>query len=153
MSENKEKRLGFEIKKVSNLIKTRFGEIVQSTYDSKDFPENYSWILGYLFRHRDRVVCQKDLEKAFCVGRATMSKMLTCLEDKGYIERKNVDTDKRLNQIVLTEKGLKLESKIKESIDNFDNKLLATLSDEEREQMFALLEKLAFALQNTSTNE
>ena len=90
MGELKEKRIGFEIKKTANLIKTKFSEAVQTAFetcDSDDINEQCCWILGYLYRHGNSIVCQKDLEKAFCVGRATMSKMLTNLEGREYIER------------------------------------------------------------------
>ena len=142
MEDNKEKRIGFEIKKTSNLIKSKFAEIIQSTYQESDFPEQYCWILGYLYRHRDRVIIQKDIEQAFCVCRATMSKTITCLENKGYIERKEVQGDKRINQIALTEKGLEQESKVRNSIAIFEKQLSSNLTDEEKQQLFSVLNKI-----------
>lgn len=147
MGETKEKRIGFEIKKVSNLLKSKFTEIVRSNHDSSDFPQQYFWILGYLYRNRDSVICQKDLEKAFCQGRATMSKTVSALESMGYIERKQVEGDKRLNRIALTEKGTEQENKVKESLIQFDEKLKAVLTDDEKEQLFTILDKLSDALQ------
>ena len=106
MSNYGDRRIGFEIKKTANLFKKKFAEIVKENGDKNEISEQYCWILGYLYRRKQDTICQKDLEKAFCSKRATMSKILTKLEDEGYIERRMVKGDKRLNQIALTEKGL-----------------------------------------------
>ena len=100
--ENNQRKIGFEIKKVSNLFKRKFGEIIRRDDRLNDIPRHSIWVIGYLYNRKDQVICQKDLEKAFCTNRATMSKILTQLENLGYVQRTPVKGDKRLNQISLT---------------------------------------------------
>lgn len=142
-----ERKIGFEIKKTANLFKKKFGEIVKETSGKSDFSEQYCWILGYLYRRKDTVICQKDLEKAFYAKRATMSKLLTKLESEGYIERREVQGDKRLNQIALTEKGLLEQENIQNNIDCFDRKITSILSENERKILFEILDRIDNALE------
>lgn len=145
--ENKQRKIGFEVKKISNLFKKRFNDIIQCDERFSNIPKQSVWIIGYLFNRKDQIICQKDLEKAFCTNRATMSKILTQLEDLGYIQRTPVEGDKRLNQICLTEMGIQKETCTRKKIDEFEEQVLSKFSDEEINQIFAVLDKLNFVLE------
>ncbi len=110
-----EKRVGAEVKQISNLIHRRILSGQSSEEDA--VAGSGGWILGYLDRHNDEDVFQRDLEEKFCMRRATVSKMIQLMEQKGLIERQSVAHDARLKKLILTEKG---RARNQEMIAEFD---------------------------------
>ncbi|MBP3273103.1 MAG: winged helix-turn-helix transcriptional regulator [Ruminococcus sp.] len=96
-------RVGGEVKMISNLMKRRLMQIRGA--DEESVTSSGGWILGYLEGNEGEDIFQRDLEDRFCLRRATVSKMLQLMEQKGLIERQSVKHDARLKKIVLTEKG------------------------------------------------
>ena len=74
------------------------------------------WIIGYLYRHSDEDVFQKDLEAEFQMARSTASGILQSMEKKQLIIRESIPRDARLKRLVLTPKGMEFQMEI---IDNF----------------------------------
>lgn len=144
-----ERRLGFEIIKMSNLFKAKLSEKLSCNEQLKDFPKQYAWILGFLYRRKDEITCQKDLQNAFCMNRATISKILTQLEEMDYIQRKPVKGDKRLNCIILTDKGNELELEMRKQIASFEKDFISKFTDDEIKDMFYLIDKLTSVMQKS----
>ena len=134
-------RIGPEIKAISNLIKREIGN-----YDSGKYIEeatgNNMFIIGYLARHKDEDVFQKDLEELFSVRRSTMSGIILRMEQKGFLIRENVEHDARLKKLVLTEKGWQIHEMMECIVTDTEKKLMAGFSDEEKDMLFLLLKKL-----------
>lgn len=89
---------------------------------------------------------QKDLEKMFDIRRSSVSTMISCVEKKGYIKRESIPTDKRINKIVLTEKGRKKHEEVNTDLRKYKCELLEDFSDEEIKFLHDMLEKIS---QNT----
>ena len=134
-------RIGSEIKAISNLIKREIGN-----YDSGKYIEeatgNNMFIIGYLARHKDEDVFQKDLEELFSVRRSTMSGIILRMEQKGFLIRENVEHDARLKKLVLTEKGWQIHEMMECIVTDTEKKLMAGFSDEEKDMLLLLLKKL-----------
>ena len=72
-------RIGWQIKVLSNLIKREVGNFGCDKYQD-ELTGNNMFIIGYLARHRDEDVFQKDLEEFFSVRRSTMSTIILRME-------------------------------------------------------------------------
>ncbi len=143
---NEKRIIGFEIKSISNMIRRKLDD----TFCAPEFgglTGMQNAMMGYIMRqaeHRD--VFQRDIEKEFGVRRSTVTVMLQNLEQKGYICRIPVSYDARLKKIILTEKAEKLQQRIRAEIDLFHEKLEENLTEDEKEQLLYLLDKIRQSL-------
>ena len=108
------------------------------------------WIIGYLNRHQDQPVYQKDLEKAFNVTRSTASKVLTLMEKKGFVERRMVAEDARLRQIVLTEPARGIADRMEQKRQHMEQLLIRGFDEEEKAQLNEYLNRILDNLYNES---
>ncbi|MBD9208770.1 MAG: MarR family transcriptional regulator [Clostridiales bacterium] len=146
MSESNECRFGREIRIISNLMRRRLDSSAVMTR-SKNITGTGGWLLGYLYANRDRDIYQRDVEKEFSIRRATSSKVITRLEDKGFVRRESVDCDARLKKLVLTEEGMKIQRDVCRELDDFDEKLISVLTEDEQKTLFELLGKIKDSLE------
>lgn len=146
MSESNECRFGREIRIISNLMRRRLDSSAVMTM-SKNITGTGGWLLGYLYANRDRDIYQRDVEKEFSIRRATSSKVITRLEDKGFVRRESVDCDARLKKLVLTEEGIKIQRDVCRELDDFDEKLISVLTEDEQKTLFELLGKIKDSLE------
>ena len=134
-------RIGWHIKVISNLIKREVG-IYGCEKNPDELTGNNMFIIGHLARHGEKDIFQKDLEEIFSVRRSTMSAVILRMEKKGFLTRESVQYDARLKKLVLTEKGKRIHELIESRIAETEEKLSAGLSEDEKRQLFVLLEKL-----------
>ena len=99
------------------------------------------FIIGYIHKSK-KPVYQKDLEQEFGITRSTASKVLSLMEKKGLIERKSVESDARLKEIVLTQKAIELNNKVITALDGFDKKLLTGFSNYEIELFYSFIKRV-----------
>ena len=142
-----EKDVGFEIRTLSNLIR-RDVERNIANMDPKPNGRIHGWAINYFYENRDRDIFQKDFEEKFSIRRSTASNMLKLMEKDGYIKRVSVENDARLKKIVLTDKTVKIHTKICEDIAAREKKLRKGLTDEELETFFRITEKLKKNMEN-----
>lgn len=132
------------IKQLNNLI-------IKKTYSLLDNPEytNMSYanlqVVELLYTSTDDVT-QKDIESALKINRATTSKMLKLMEEKGYIERSGSKEDSRKKIVFLTEKGKKYYLDNAKVIEYLDNYLSSILTDSENEIWNNIYKKMVAAL-------
>ncbi len=83
-------------------------------------------------------------ELAFLTYRdkSSLARLLTKMELKKYIERKQSKDDKRVNQIFLTSEGEKMYSKTRPIIKGLIDKMEYDISGEQKKQMIELLQKV-----------
>ena len=134
-------RIGWQIRAISNLIKREVGKCGYEQYRD-ELTGNNMFIIGYLAKHRGEDVFQKDLENVFSVRRSTMSNIILRMEQKGFLTRQSVSRDARLKKLVLTEKGERIHEMIESGIADTEQKLSAGLTEDEKQTLFCLLEKL-----------
>lgn len=87
-------------------------------------------------------VTQSRLAQAVSLDRSTMVGVLHALQDNGLVERRRGE-DRRTNGLWLTAEGHARVTRLKRRIRRHERRVAARLSALEREQLIALLEKLA----------
>lgn len=87
-------------------------------------------------------VAQGRLAQAVSLERSTMVGVIHSLEREGLVERRR-GADRRTNGLWLTEAGRALVARLKRRIQSHERRLAARLTAAEREQLIALLERLA----------
>ena len=100
------------------------------------------WMLDFLFRNQEREINQKDIEQRYGINRATTSRMLKLLEEKGLISRKTSEQDSRKKLIQLEEKGYELQQASVKMRAEMENQFKAALSAEELLEFRRLCMKL-----------
>lgn len=89
-------------------------------------------VLTYLYKHKEKVTYQKDLEKAFQIRGGTVTGMLDSLFNYGYLTREESIIDKRKKRIVLTNKGEEMALIGIKTTTNLEKSLSGLLSKEEK---------------------
>lgn len=141
----KPKRLGGEISAIKNLF-TRNVENCETFRYVDSVTSANSFILGFLARHQNVDVYQKNIEEKFSITKSTTSKVLKLMEQNGLIQRVGVSKDARLKKIVLTEKGLAIEESVRNGLDQIEMKALDGFSLEEIEILYSYLDRIKINL-------
>ncbi len=142
---NKHRVIGFEIKKVSNLIRRNIDETIAESEDREkiEITGMQSWIIGYIYDNwEDKDLFQRDIENEFKIRRSTATGMLGLLEKNGFIKRVPVSHDGRLKKLVLTDKAVEHHKRIEEKIKLVNENIEKNISDEERDIFFKILDKI-----------
>ena len=134
-----------QIRRVDNLIFRKINQFARETGVEQATPM-HGWIIGYLYRHRDAAVFQRDIEREFSITRSTVTNILQLMERKGYIERRSVPQDARLKQLVLTEEGIRFHENTIRAFHQTDDYVAGLLTEEENTELLRLLSKLREAL-------
>lgn len=137
----KTNRIGFSIKKISNLM-GRYLKILAKEQELDDVTVMHGWIIGYLYDHRGQDVYQKDIERTFSITKSTVTNILQLMEKKGYITRASVPGDGRLKRLELTDEGLQCQMHMEQNIMDLEKLMDSTFTKEEQQQFFTLLKKL-----------
>ena len=137
----KQKKLGGEISSIKNLFNRNVENSEVFRYVNMITSTN-SFILGFLERHRDIDIYQKNIEEKFLITKSTTSKILKLMEQNGLIERIGVDSDARLKKIVLTEKGLAINESVRSTLDEVEKKALEGFEPHEITQLYSYFERI-----------
>ena len=138
--------IGIRFKHISNLIEKK----AYLLFSSDGYPfitqSGYA-VLDFLYCNKGKEITQRDIETALVINRATTSKMLLQLEQKGLILRIGNKSDARKKTVVLTEYGEELRNHNKSKQAEFDDTIAKTLTDEELEAFDRIYEKLRRSLE------
>jgi len=135
--------LGIQIRIINNMI-LRIMDNSPVTKQVKNMTCTNALMIAYIAEKNDmgEDVMQKDIEEKFGITRSTVSKVINLMEDKGLVERHNVEHDARLKCLVLTDKAKQLASDMREDVFNMENKLTRGFSTEELEQLSVFFERM-----------
>ncbi|MDD7390806.1 MAG: MarR family transcriptional regulator [Lachnospiraceae bacterium] len=134
-----EYRVGFEIKKLSNLIKKQIDRLSAES----GLTGFQGYLMGYLIREGGRRdLFQRDVEKHLEISRASVTSILQLLEKNGFVRRESVETDARLKKIAVTEKGYQANDRILNSLDQMESNLKEGISTEEMEIFISVMERI-----------
>ena len=127
----KKRYLGFEIKKMDNIIFRQLKKkLVDAGFDEVTVMHGH--ILGYLCRHKDKDLYQKDIGEAFGIGKSSVTNILQLMEKKGYLVCRTDDNDGRCKKIVLTQKGEETHAATVKVIDMLHEELEQNVTEEEK---------------------
>lgn len=88
-----------------------------------------------------------ELFRSTMISSAAMTNRLDRLEERGLVERSPDPSDRRGVHITLTEKGLELVNRAVEAHVEGEERLLGSLSPEDRERLAALLRRLLVSME------
>lgn len=106
--------------------------------------------LNYINIHGGKVLpC--DMAKDICVSSARIAVLLKGMENKGLIEKKPDENDKRKLSVIITEKGLKkLNAKLNEYTEAL-SEIFEKLGEQDSEDFLRISEKFIDLINNEST--
>lgn len=138
-----ERRVGIQIKTVNNSIK-RFISNRPTTKLIDKLTGTNTWLLAFIAEQnaKGKDVFQRDIEETFGITRSCVSKVISLMEKKGFIERKEVSYDARLKKIVMTKEAAKYAEKMREDAELIERRLTAGFSPEEKEKLSEFLERI-----------
>ena len=84
---------------------------------------------------------------------STLTRNIQKLEKLNLVERKSDKYDKRLQRVILTDKGSSLLSSLESSLEQQYYNVLDQVDLETQEQLLTILEKLSWALYCTRENQ
>ena len=144
------KMLGFELRTIHNLTR----EIVRKSRPIQDKPpltQLQAGIMGYLFRHQEQPIYQKNIEEEFQVSRATATNTLQVMEKNGLITRSCMDKDARLKRIRMTQAALEDHTKVEAHMAMMDQRMFAGMNADEQNELFRLLDVVRKNLETMDT--
>ena len=124
-----ERMIGHKLRMVHNSIDKFFDR--RGNGETKKVPRGQVMIIHYLMENPDEEVYQKDIEKFFSISGATATNMIKGLERSGLVERIANERDARLKRLVLTEKAIVREQKIRKIIMELEEGMVRGFTEEE----------------------
>ncbi len=91
---------------------------------------------------RNPGISQDMLARTIYVNKSNVTRQLALLEQNGYISRKPSDKDKRVMQVFPTQKAFDILPKVKCLLDEWEAYISSELTDDEKEMMHLLLERM-----------
>lgn len=92
------------------------------------------------------------VRKATGIDKGQFSKMLSALEQKGYVVLHPYEDDKRQHVIELTDKARKAHERLGPALDERQRHLVATLTEDELAVIYKAIKVMANAAQKTDFN-
>jgi len=106
-----------------------------------DIASNEYYLLMYLFSSDE--VTQDDISEYFGIDKGSISKTISSLEQKGYVQRQINQENRRSNIITITKKGRSTFSETKKILDQWHQSILHNITKDQLETMGDALEKMA----------
>lgn len=135
--------VSLQIKKLDNQILRR----IHSLYDRRKLQEctlQNMWVTDFLFHkeQQEEPVFQRDVEEEFAINRATASKMLALMEEKGLIRRVSDARDGRRKALRLEPAGRELQRRYSAIRQELEQQLVSGFSPEELAQLRRFLARM-----------
>lgn len=90
-------------------------------------------------------ISQDGLAQKAGFDKSNIARQVAVLEEAGYVMRSPAASDKRVLQLTPTEKTLALQPQLLSAMEQWEEKLLANLTEKEKQLLTGLLEKLRTA--------
>lgn len=89
---------------------------------------------------------QKEIAVGCQIEPSSVTSVLLTMEKKGFIERKNINANKRSQCVFLTEEGKRIANLVRENMFKIEKKALENFTEEEKEMLIKLLKKINYNL-------
>ncbi len=122
------------------VLENCMGQAMNNALASMDLTAAQGHIMGFI-THREQPPCARDIEEAFQLSHPTVSGILSRLEQKGFIEMRPDEQDRRCKRIYILPRGLELDETMHQTIRSTEEKLVQGFSEEEKAQFEALLRR------------
>lgn len=111
--------------------------VMRSLYEGKGSQKRILIVLD-----KTGKITQRDLTERLGIQPGSASEVIAKLESAGHIMRIPSETDRRTTDIELTETGKRAAAEAKEQRNKRHEEMLSCLSEEEKDMLLALLEKV-----------
>ena len=98
-------------------------------------------ILMTIYKSEDNI-CQKDLEIPMSCNKSTLSSIVSTMEKNDLLSRKVSENDSRINNLVLTKKGLEIVEFLKEDRAYTEEMLVEGITDDEYAIFLKVVDKV-----------
>lgn len=88
-------------------------------------------------------ISQDELADMIYINKSNVTRQLSALEENGYITRSLRESDRRVTEVYPTRKALDILPEIKEFLHIWNEYITSDLTEEEKQQFFTLLERIA----------
>jgi len=99
---------------------------------------------------RSGTLAQRELQQAMQIESATLTCIVDTLAAKGWIERAESSTDRRVKMLLLTPAGRERMSTIPDPYEVVEHRMLEAIADEDRAQTQRVLEAMIRNLEDRS---
>lgn len=138
-----DKRIGIQLRNTNNMIRRVI--VNQPTNKVMDkLTGTNTWLIAFIAEQTDKGkdVFQRDIEETFGITRSCVSKVISLMEQKGFIERMEVEHDARLKKLVLTDEAAKYAADMKKDAMEMEKKITDGFSDKEKELLSQFLQRI-----------
>ncbi|MGN0874242.1 MAG: MarR family winged helix-turn-helix transcriptional regulator [Akkermansia sp.] len=127
---------------ILKLIVDRNGALFRQYAGELPLTEAQCRVAVYLASKNGEPVSQRQIEAHAGITHPTAKGLLQRMEEKGFVRTAFDSTDKRVKHVYLSELSLDLQEKYGKAVQQVESILLKGFSDEEREQLRSLLNRL-----------
>lgn len=110
-------------------------------------------VLVVLFKHEQKMITLKELEKFFSFSSAAIAGIVNRLEEKEYVESCIHQEDKRVKCVQITKKGIELIEASSEELALLEKDLLEGFTEAEKRHFVDALQKMYEKVAVKSNNE
>lgn len=135
------KELLNEMRNLINQVENHL-QALSKEYDVEHLSGPQGFTTMYLFRHQDKEIFIKDIERELDISKSVTSNLIKRMEKNGFISIVLSAVDKRCKQIVLTEFGIEKAHKMDEFFKAKYSRLLKDISIEDMETVRNVFRKI-----------
>jgi DNA-binding MarR family transcriptional regulator len=114
----------------------------------KEYSIGYSQGLTLHYIFQNNGISQIELTKHSNLDKGSVSSQLNILEKNGYIKRIPSEIDRRVRNIFLTDKAMKIQSSVKEIFFSWTDVLLKDFDEDKRSEIIDDLNKMLLNARN-----
>ena len=107
-----------------------------------DLTSMQAHVLIYLYKNKDNIINQRDIEREFELTNPTVNGILNRLENKGFIKRVVSHIDARNKVISLTDKSVLLINNMKKSAEKMESKMTLGINKDELDIFYRVIKKM-----------
>lgn len=135
--------VGFKIEELARCMRKAVCRGAQKAGYDKDAIK-HGFIIGFLIHNvqEGKIVCQRDIEKAFHMPKSSATDLLQYYEKEGMINRVPLENDARIKQIVLSDKGTEFAEATKSQIEDVEKFMVKDIPKEELEVFLSVLGRM-----------
>ena len=102
--------------------------------------------------NREQGVLASDIAKRLGITAPAVSKMLRSMEEKGYVERRVEEKDRRNTRVSITPDGKEAEQQVRRQMQEFITGVIERLGEERTKELIHLMNRYTEIMQEENQN-
>ena len=133
-----DREIGFYLKKLFQTMEKKLNKDLENI----DLTSMQEQVLIYLYKNKNNIINQRDIERKFALTNPTVNGILNRLEKKGFVKRLVSHIDARNKEISLTDKSISLINDMKKSAIKLENKMTLGIEKDELDIFYRVIKKM-----------